>query len=222
MKCTQVLIKEPKKRNKRKNPVISKTHNNEFEVAPYIPPFMRGGSVAINSTARLPLVPRPRCLDTLKIDKSKFNISRTYITSEDGYNLICDSNNLIKCRNIHCNIIKISAFSTVLIRFITRFYNHTVQKMFPKYQKVFLNVDVDVLYQNNSIFEIRANTNVIRIILQLLIKETLWTIPLWVITLSSVIGIVLLLIIVFVLWKCNYFRRNKNTFFIEENQLIKD
>ncbi|XP_073334764.1 integrin alpha-1 [Pagrus major] len=122
---------------------------------------------------------------------------------------------LLKCENLNCASFTCSipdaAVSQVNVTF--RVWKPTFIK--GEFSSLHMSVNGTLEIRNMDLFQLSSSGKT-RIVMIQVSKETLGGIPIWIIILSILIGLLILALVIFVLWKMGFFKRKSRDYSKEE------
>ncbi|KAK5851559.1 hypothetical protein PBY51_023105 [Eleginops maclovinus] len=120
---------------------------------------------------------------------------------------------LLRCENLHC-----ASFRCSLPENTTSQVNVTFRVWKPTFIKgeftsLYMLVNATLKSRKTDLFELSDNTRSVKIQVS---KESLGGIPIWIIILSILIGLLILALVIFALWKMGFFKRKSRDYSKEE------
>ncbi|XP_004674596.1 PREDICTED: integrin alpha-6 isoform X2 [Condylura cristata] len=137
------------------------------------------------------------------VDSRKFSLfsERKYQT------LNCTVN--VNCVNIKCPLQGLDSKASVILR--SRLWNSTFLEEYSKmnYLDILVRASIDVIAATDNIKLPNAGTQVRVTVFPSKTAAQYSGVPLWIILVAILAGILMLALLVFLLWKCGFFKRNK-------------
>jgi hypothetical protein len=127
--------------------------------------------------------------------------------------LDCDSSR-ITCVTFKCHLRELAPDNNVVIVFSARFWNRTISQNFPDDSRILIHSTAKLnIDPNAQIIQTNVDNDVLKVVTEVVVDVSgdVEGPPWWIILLAVLAGLLLLVLIIFVLWKLEFFKRHRVT-----------